>query len=114
MLTGYSSLTNHSIQTRHQDPSPSSAISRLLAAAVINKGFRNLLLTDPLQALAQGYQGEMFPLKLNERKLVLSIQADNLSDFARQITCQEDITQGWSGDWIPVKRSTLVLEPEFA
>jgi len=113
MLTGYAFPTNSFKQVPKQDHHPSGAVSRLLAAAVINKGFRDLLLTDPPQALAQGYQGEIFPLDSNEKNLVLSIQADNLRDFALQIlSCQEDRLESWSGEWIPVTQNALVLEAE--
>lgn len=113
MLTGYASLINIPKPTRSQDPAPTSTISRLLAAAVVNKNFRDLLLADPVQALAQGYQGEMFSLDYDERNRVLSIQADSLREFARQLSShQEDRTQRWSAAWIPVKRNTLVLETE--
>ena len=113
MLTGYAFPTNNSKQVRNQDPHPSGAVSRLLAAAVINKGFCDLLLTDPPQALAQGYQGEIFPLDSNEKNLVLSIQADNLSDFALQIiSYPKDRTRGFSGSWIPLNQKALVLGAE--
>ena len=113
MFTGFASPTACLKQARKKDSTPFSAINSLLAAAVVNKNFRDLLLTDPGQALAQGYQGETFPLDCNERILVLSIQTDNLRDFALQIiSCQEDRIQSWSGEWIPVNQNALVLEPE--
>ena len=37
-------------------------ISRLLTAAVINEGFRKMLLTNPELALTKGYKGESFHL----------------------------------------------------
>jgi hypothetical protein len=61
-------------------------ISRLLTAAVVNRGFRSLLLTNPEGALARGYQGEYFRLDSEQRKMILSIRADTLADFASQIT----------------------------
>jgi len=85
MLTEFAPPTAYPKQVRDKDTSPSSAINRLLAAAVVNKNFRDLLLTDPGLALAQGYQDEIFSLDYQERSLVLSIQADNLRDFALQI-----------------------------
>ena len=113
MLTGFASPTTYSKQGRLKDTSHSSAINRLLAAAVVNKNFRDLLLTDPGQALAQGYQGEIFPLDVNERDPVLSIQADNLRDFALQITSfQEDRFPSRSEEWISINQNALVLEPE--
>ena len=60
-------------------------VSRLITAAVINKGFRNLLLSDPLQAIQEGFQGETFHLKDVERDIILSINAKSLADFAQQL-----------------------------
>ena len=89
----------------------SCGISRLLAAAVINQSFCDLLLAHPTQALDQGYCGEEFALNGNERNLILSIQAKDLSDFALQIlTYQEDKRPDFSEYWIPVKHSRIVLD----
>ena len=113
MLIEFAPTTTHSFQEREKEASRSSAFSRLLTAAVVNKGFRDLLLTDPSLALGQGYQGEFFPLDDIERGLILSIQADNLRDFALQLTsCQENELKGWRSEWIPVNQNILVLEPE--
>jgi hypothetical protein len=60
-------------------------ISRLLTAAVVNRGFRSLLLANPESALARGYQGEHFRLDNEQKNLILSIRADTLADFATQI-----------------------------
>ena len=91
----------------------SCGISRLLAAAVINQGFRDLLLTHPAQALAQGYCGEKFALDHNEKKLVLSLQAKDLTELARQITTyQEDKSPHGIEYWIPVNQPAVVLEAE--
>ena len=61
-------------------------ISRLLAAAVVNRGFRSLLLTNPEWALARGYQGEYFRLDNEQKDLILSIRAESLAEFATQLT----------------------------
>jgi len=60
-------------------------ICRLLAAAVVNPGFCQMLLTRPELALEHGYQGESFSLDEQERALVVSVRADSLADLARQI-----------------------------
>jgi hypothetical protein len=112
MLTGFASPLTYSKPTRQIDASPSSAINRLLAAAVVNKTFRDLLLGDPVQALTQGYGGESFSLTAKERNLVLSIQADNLRDFSLQIlSSQEGRLQNRSAAWIPAGQNALVYEP---
>lgn len=57
-------------------------LNKLLAAAVVNKKFRDLLLTDPKAALNNGYNGETFQLREEDQRLVLSIQAESLAEFA--------------------------------
>ena len=76
MIAPYPSISNHH----------SGEISRLLTAAVVNRGFCKLLLTNPASALARGYNGESFRLRSEEQDLVLSIQAKSLADFASQLT----------------------------
>lgn len=61
-------------------------LSRLITAAVVNRGFCNLLLDNPAIALAAGYNGEPFHLATEEQELVLSIRATSLADFAKQLT----------------------------
>jgi hypothetical protein len=65
-----------------QDP---SGLSRIFAAAVVNRQFCQLLLQDPHNALQKGYLGETFALSKEERDLVVSIRAESLADFARQL-----------------------------
>jgi hypothetical protein len=60
-------------------------INRLLAAAVVSRKFCALLLTDPHQAIAQGYAGEKFFLSPQEYDFVLSAQGSTLQEFARQL-----------------------------
>ncbi len=98
-------------QKRSKTINHSCSISRLLAAAVINQGFCDLLLTRPTEALDQGFCGEEFALDRHERNLILSIQARDLSDFALQIlTYQENKILDFSEYWIPVNHSTMVLD----
>jgi hypothetical protein len=63
----------------------SSGISRVFAAAVVNKQFCSMLLQDPQIALKEGYLGELFSLSREERDLIVSIQAKSLSDLAKQV-----------------------------
>ena len=60
-------------------------VSRLISAAVINQGFRNLLLADPGSALQTGFNGEAFSLGTEDQEAILSIQAGSLPEFAMQI-----------------------------
>ena len=62
-----------------------SELSRLLTAATVSKKFCQLLLTNPMQALENGYNGEVFNLDAPELAKVLSIQALSLDDFAQQL-----------------------------
>ena len=63
----------------------SDEISRVLSAAIVNEKFRNLLLTDAESALTTGCNGENFRLDLEEKKLILSIKAKSLTEFADQL-----------------------------
>jgi len=65
--------------------SSNGELSRLITAAVVNQKFCDLLLADPRLALAGGYQGEVFHLTLEEYRLVVSVRATSLADFAMQL-----------------------------
>lgn len=62
-----------------------SGVSSLIAAAVVDSTFRELLLADPEYALEKGYSGQFFYLSEEERRLVTSIRATSLSEFASQL-----------------------------
>lgn len=80
------------MNNRTQDTHPSSdsfeqqEICRLLSAAVINARFRQALLSNPDQAIANGYRGEKFQLGSENRKRAAAIHANSLADFASQLT----------------------------
>jgi hypothetical protein len=95
-------------------PSPSAgSLSRLLAAAVINQKFRDLLLTQPEEALRVGFQGETFQLSLEDHQRVLSIQARDLADFALQLSSRgEPCSLPCNGCWFPVNQTAAVLNAE--
>ncbi|MCB0153956.1 MAG: hypothetical protein KDF65_04100 [Anaerolineae bacterium] len=69
--------------------SQNKELCRLLSAAVVNKDFCHLLLTDAELALNTGYRGETFNLSPAEKNIVLSIHAASLQDFAHQLTSQQ-------------------------
>ena len=69
-------------------------ISRLLTAAVINKKFCKMLLSDPAKALDKGYNGEAFRLATDDKEELTSIHAKSLVDFASQLT---EIRTGYDG-----------------
>jgi len=78
-------------------------ISRLIMAAVVNKGFCQMLLNNPKRALTSGYKGETFALGAEEQDLIVSIQAESLPDFAAQISKLSDRNTRTSGIGFPVR-----------
>jgi hypothetical protein len=60
-------------------------LNQLVCAATINRQFRDMLLQNPAQALATGYQGQTFALTPEEQEFVSGIQAQYLEDFATQV-----------------------------
>lgn len=73
-------------------------LSRLIAAAVVDKKFRELLLENPAAALESSYGGETFHLTEEEKALILPIrQASSLADFAMQILKNNHKGQQQSG-----------------
>lgn len=72
----------------HPIPVDMNELSRLLTAATVSKAFCRLLLTNPKQALQNGYNGEEFNFDAQELATVLSIQAISLDEFAQQIMRQ--------------------------
>jgi hypothetical protein len=64
---------------------PMNGISRLFAAAVVNRQFREALLRDPHTALSNGYPGQVDPLTQEEKDLITSIRAGSLPELAQQV-----------------------------
>jgi hypothetical protein len=113
MLTALISQMTSPKNQIQEHPASSGSINRLLCAAVVNQNFRDLLLKDPQQALAQGYGGETFPLNAEELDLVFSIQADTLRDFALgMVSFLEGNQPNLREDWAPARQNVLVLEAE--
>ena len=71
----------------------SPEIDRLLTAAVVNRRFCRLLLTNPLAALTSGYRGEAFRLQPTEVKRISAIHATSLRDFAQQLLVNVEAEQ---------------------
>jgi hypothetical protein len=65
-----------------------TALNRLLAAAVVNVRFRNLLLTNPAEALAGGFAGEKFIFSPQTQEVLLTIKSGSLAEFA-QMLCEK-------------------------
>ncbi len=66
-------------------PVTRTALHRLFAAAIVSDQFRATLLRAPEEALAKGYLGQTFPLTDQERKIIKTIRAENLTDFAQKV-----------------------------
>ena len=77
-------LSGYSVSTMNSYPSRESL--RVLSAAVVSNRFRQMLLTNPRQAIASGYAGEAFHMDEGEIAWMASIRAENLAEFARQMT----------------------------
>jgi hypothetical protein len=120
MLT--SPLTHEAIERRHvkqftysAELSPSTKLhsndmNRLLTAAVVSHKFCNLLLNDPLEAIAKGYNGETFQLTAEEMQLLDAIKASTLRDFVKQLLMKSLIPEkSWSDT-----QATLPLNPVYA
>lgn len=84
-LISYSSSTMHSPWITKPRTENHTGLSALLAAAVVNREFRDLLLSDPRTALKNGYLGEQFHLSSEEQTRLASIQAASLADLAQQL-----------------------------
>jgi len=79
-MTRNLSENNHPISFEDQE------LCRLLSAAVINAHFRQALLNNPTQAVANGYRGEKFQIGREASQRLASIRAKNLAEFASQLT----------------------------
>ena len=112
MLMEISHLTSSAKHLNHASPPSEGSLSRLLAAAVINKKFRNLLLTHPEEALQRGFQGEKFQLSGRDRRRVLAIRARDLADFALQLTSQDKPCAQPCSSWFPTAQAVPVLHAE--
>jgi len=62
-----------------------SGLHRLFAAAIVSNQFRSTLLREPERALANGYLGQTFSLTDQERAVIQSVRAENLTDFAQKV-----------------------------
>jgi hypothetical protein len=80
------SRNEHFTAPAKHSPMPlSKNLNRLVCAAVVNPGFQGLLLSDPVAALAAGYNGENFQLTPAEYKAVTSLRVRTVNDFAAQL-----------------------------
>ena len=64
---------------------PRTGLHRLFAAAVVSDQFRETLLNQPEEALANGYLGQTFSLTDQEKTILKSVRADTLADLAQKV-----------------------------
>lgn len=64
---------------------PHHEISRIMTAAVVNYHFRQALLTNPLDAIENGYGDEVFTLDRDASEQLASIRANSLEEFAIKV-----------------------------
>lgn len=88
----------------------SKDMNRLLTAAVVSHKFCSLLLNDPIEAIAKGYNGETFELTAEEVQLLHAIKASSLRDFVKQLLTKSLLSEK---SW-PETQSTLPLNPIYA
>lgn len=72
-------------RTFRRSPAQRSGLHRLFAAAIVSDQFRTTLLREPEKALANGYLGQTFSLTDQERTIVSTVRAKNLTDFAQKV-----------------------------
>ncbi len=64
---------------------PHHEVSRIMTAAVVNYHFRQALLTNPLNAIENGYGEEIFLLDQDAFEQIGRIRANSLEEFAAKI-----------------------------
>lgn len=84
MIT-YNTFTKTRLPLKMNPATAHAGLSSLFAAAVISRSFRELLLTDPEQALRLGYLGQGFGLSPEDASLIISLNAKTLADLAKQV-----------------------------
>ena len=93
-------------------------VNRLMSAAAVSPRFCRQLLSDPLSALAAGFHGESFPVTPEEVRLLSSIHANSLRNFAAQLVelVQQPVCE-LRNAWTPPASATYgqpVLQPARA
>ena len=71
--------------TPRKSASGRSGLHRLFAAAIVSDQYRAKLLSEPEAAMTGGYLGQTFALTDQEKKIIQTVQANNLTDFAQKV-----------------------------
>jgi hypothetical protein len=58
---------------------------QLIHAAIINKGFRDMLLANPSKSIDAGFCGEKFSFSREEKERISTIRVKTLEEFATQL-----------------------------
>jgi hypothetical protein len=66
-------------------PVERTGLHRLFAAAIVSDQFRDTLLREPETALTNGYLGQTFVLTDQEKTIIKSVRAKNLTDLAQKV-----------------------------
>jgi predicted Zn-ribbon and HTH transcriptional regulator len=70
---------------KQQNEDVKAEFGRLIHAAVINKRFRENLLTNPLNCIDAGYCGESFNFPNDFKNRIRKINARSLEEFSSQV-----------------------------
>lgn len=90
----FAANSRRSTERGARDEGSNKEVNKLLTAAVVSKAFCRLLLTNPAQALEDGYNGMRFALTSQEKELLLSIQATSLPELATQFNSRNGNSVG--------------------
>ena len=96
-------LVSHQQATKTERTVDYSELNRLLCAAIVSTGFRNMIINSPEIALAKGYQGEKFNLTSDEYRWLVSVQATDLASFASRLVEYQNTSTPASDLGIAVK-----------
>ena len=77
--------TNFSTKSQIQNNDLNAEFGRLLHAAVINKGFREKLLMNPISCIDAGYCGESFHFPSEMKNRIKQIKARTLEEFSGHV-----------------------------
>lgn len=80
-------MDNQGSFSQPDDPDQ-EAINRLLSAALTNRHYCELLLSQPAKALSVGFRGEIFQFSQAKHNLILAHHAQSLSALALLLSGQ--------------------------
>lgn len=85
-LTQINSLsTNNQTKNSHRQDDIEAEVYRLLHAAVINRRFREKLLTNPINCIETGFCGESFNFPKDLIIQLKSVNANSLDEFSSKL-----------------------------